>query len=41
MQLMVVSGGRHPYAESTPILGDFLQAAGHSVTITEDGGPLG
>ncbi len=36
MTLLVISGGRHPYAESTPVLGDFLSAAGHDLTITED-----
>ncbi len=36
MKLLVLSGGRHPYQESTPILGDFLKAAGHEATITED-----
>jgi uncharacterized protein len=36
MRLLVVSGGRHPYAESTPVLEGFLKAAGHDVTITED-----
>ena len=36
MKLLVLSGGRHPYHESTPILGDFLSKAGHDVTITED-----
>lgn len=36
MKLLVLSGGRHPYAESTPVLGEFLRAAGHEVTITED-----
>ena len=36
MRLLVLSGGRHPYHESTPILGDFLKAAGHELTITED-----
>lgn len=36
MKLLVLSGGRHPYHESTPILGDFLSKAGHEVTITED-----
>ena len=40
MKLLVVSGGRHPYEESTPILGDFLRAAGHDVTITEDASVL-
>ena len=36
MKLLVLSGGRHPYEESTPVLNDFLKAAGHDVTITED-----
>lgn len=36
MKLLVLSGGRHPYAESTPILGNFLSAAGHDVTIAEE-----
>jgi type 1 glutamine amidotransferase len=40
MKLLVLSGGRHPYHESTPILGDFLSKAGHEVTITEDAGVL-
>ena len=40
MKLLVISGGRHPYAESTPILGDFLRAAGHTVTISEDAAAL-
>ena len=29
MKLLVVSGGRHPYQESTPVLDEFLRAAGH------------
>jgi uncharacterized protein len=36
MKLLVLTGGRHPYHESTPILGDFLTKAGHEVTLTED-----
>ena len=40
MKLLVLSGGRHPYQESTPILGDFLSKAGHEVTITEDAAVL-
>lgn len=40
MKLLVISGGRHPYEESTPILGDFLRAAGHTVTISEDAAAL-
>src|SRR5262245_33094002 len=41
MKLLVLSGGRHPYQESTPILGEFLRTAGHDVTITEDASVLG
>ena len=40
MNLLVLSGGRHPYQESTPILGEFLRGAGHQVTITEDAAVL-
>ena len=36
MKLLVLSGGRHPYDESTPVLDQFLQDAGHDVTVTED-----
>ena len=40
MKLLVLSGGRHPYQESTPVLGEFLSAAGHEVSITEDASVL-
>ena len=40
MNLLVISGGRHPYEESTPVLNDFLKAAGHEVTVTEDASVL-
>ena len=36
MKLLVLSGGRHPYQESTPVLDAFLRAGGHEVTVTED-----
>ena len=36
MKLLVISGGRHPYEESTPILESFLKGAGNEVTVTED-----
>lgn len=36
MKLLVVSGGRHPYEESTPVLEGFLKGAGHNVTVTDD-----
>ena len=40
MKLLVMSGGRHPYEESTPILRDFLSAAGHHVTVSQDASVL-
>jgi hypothetical protein len=40
MKLLVLSGGRHPYAESTPVLEEFLTSAGHDVTVTEDASVL-
>ena len=33
MNLLVISGGRHPYEESTPVLNDFLTSAGLQVTV--------
>ncbi|MYC08386.1 MAG: ThuA domain-containing protein [Chloroflexi bacterium] len=36
MNLLVLSGGRHPYEESTPVLEGFLTGAGHEVNVTED-----
>ena len=40
MNLIVLSGGRHPYEESTPVLEKFLTAAGHGVTVTGDASVL-
>jgi type 1 glutamine amidotransferase len=40
MELLVLSGGKHPYDESTPVLEKFLKAAGHAVEVTEDAGVL-
>lgn len=40
MKLLVISGGRHPYEESTPILVDFLKGGGHDVTMTKDASVL-
>ena len=40
MKLLVISGGRHPYEESTPVLEQFLTAAGHDATVTEDASVL-
>ena len=36
MKLLVISGGRHPYEESTPVLERFLKGAGHDVTVDGD-----
>ncbi len=40
MELLVLSGGRHPYEESTPVLTRFLIQAGHTITVTEDASVL-
>ncbi|MGH2541822.1 MAG: ThuA domain-containing protein [Ardenticatenaceae bacterium] len=40
MNLLVLSGGRHPYEESTPVLEEFLKAAGHDPHVTEDASAL-
>ncbi|MCH9009933.1 MAG: ThuA domain-containing protein [Chloroflexi bacterium] len=40
MNLLVISGGRHPYEETTPALEEFLKAAGHDLTVTEDASVL-
>ena len=36
MKLLLLSGGRHPYEESTPVLKEFLESAGHNVEMRED-----
>jgi hypothetical protein len=36
MRLLTISGGRHPYEESTPVLERFLKGAGHDVTVSWD-----
>ena len=36
MNLLLMSGGRHPYEESTPVLKGFLESAGHTVIVRED-----
>ena len=41
MKLLVISGGRHPYEESTPVLEAFLEGAGHDVTVDWESGVLG
>ena len=40
MKLLLMSGGRHPYEESTPVLEGFLRAAGHDVTVREEADAL-
>ncbi len=40
MDLLVLSGGRHPYGKTTPILVDFLHAAGHQIQVTENSSVL-
>lgn len=36
MNLLVISGGKHPYHQSTPVLIDFLKSANHTVDLTEN-----
>ena len=36
MKLLTISGGRHPYEESTPVVERFLKDAGHDVTVNWD-----
>ena len=36
MKLLVISGGNHPYEESTPVLEKLLSDSGHSVSIFYD-----
>ena len=40
MKLLLMSGGSHPYEESTPVLKSFLESAGHDVTVREDADAL-
>ncbi len=41
MKLLLISGGMyHPYVVTTPIIEDFLKAAGHDVRVTEDASVL-
>ena len=40
MKLLLMSGGGHPYEESTPVLQGFLERAGHQVTLREDADAL-
>jgi len=40
VNLLLITGGNHPYEETTPVLSDFLKEAGHSVTVSESAGEL-
>ncbi len=40
MNLLLITGGKHPYEESTPVLQGFLEEAGHSVTLSESADEL-
>ena len=40
MDLLLVSGERHPQHHSTPVLAELLKAAGHRVQVTQDTGVL-
>ncbi|MBO03542.1 MAG: hypothetical protein CL731_00790 [Chloroflexi bacterium] len=35
MNLLLITGGKHPYEESTPVLQGFLEDAGHSITLSK------
>lgn len=35
MNLLLLTGGKHPYEETTPVMTEFLQEAGHTVTVSE------
>ena len=36
MKILLLSGGNHPYDQSTPVLEGFLAGAGHDVIVRED-----
>ncbi len=40
MNLLLITGGKHPYEESTPVLPEFLEAAGHAITLSESADEL-
>ena len=40
MNLLLITGGKHPYEKTTPVLNDFLKEAGHTVTVSESGSEL-
>ncbi len=40
MNLLLVTGGKHPYEESTPVLQAFIEEAGHTTTVSESAAEL-
>jgi type 1 glutamine amidotransferase len=40
MKLLLITGGKHPYEETTPVLTKFLEEAGHDVTVSESASEL-
>jgi type 1 glutamine amidotransferase len=40
MNLLLITGGKHPYEESTPVLQAFLEEAGHTTTVSESADEL-
>ncbi len=40
MNLLLITGGKHPYEESTPVLQAFLAEAGHTITLSESASEL-
>ncbi|MDA0676860.1 MAG: ThuA domain-containing protein, partial [Chloroflexi bacterium] len=40
MKLLLITGGKHPYEETTPVLTKFLQDAGHDVTVSASASEL-
>jgi type 1 glutamine amidotransferase len=40
MNLLLITGGKHPYEESTPVLQAFLEEAGHTATVSESADEL-
>ena len=40
MRLLLITGGVHPYHESTPVLSRFLRAAGHTANVSNSANEL-
>ena len=39
-KLLLITGGKHPYEETTPVMTEFLTAAGHEVDVSESASEL-